>query len=547
MRLLFVEDNSDDVLIIEAMLSAKAVEIEHASSLSLAQEKLARDSFDLVLLDLSLPDARGPGMIGSVRNQAPGIPIVVLSAPSDENAAIQTIEQGAQDYLIKGQVEAQLLWRSLRNAIQRHAVEDRITERNRELLVLKRISETILGSLDLQVVLDRILEESMASGSFDLGNIRLLDSNHDTLRVATSKGYRTPEHACAHRPLSRTVEGAKSRFGDRMFERACVQENVQACPGLRTLKQEGIASMIKVPVRAEHEVLGIIQLASRTPRTFKPTEVSLLETIGNQMGLAIQRAQLYEKTEAQARELAKTNKLQADFSAMIAHDLRSPLMNITGVAEVMMRGTFGSLTDEQKKWLLRIQDNGRSLVQLVNDFLDLSKLESGYVDVKREMVDLRALIEESVESHRVLALDKGISIKTAIAPSLPLIGADPRRLEQVLDNLLSNAIKFTHERGEIEIGAEEMEVGWVNVWVKDNGAGIAAHEIGQIFQKYRQASNLRSSSQKGTGLGLVICKMIVEAHGGKIWVVSDEGNGSEFSFSLPTAVCASETKPANRP
>ena len=547
MRVLIVEDNSDDALIIEDMLSATAVEIDHASSLSLALEKLTRGDFDVVLLDLVLPDARGPSMIGLVRKQAPGIPIVVLSGLSDENAAIQTMEQGVQDYLIKGQVDAQLLWRSLRNAIQRHAVEDRITEHNRELLVLKHISETILGSLDLKVVLDRILEEAMASRSFDLGNVRLLNPNDDTLRVATFRGYRTPDHALAHRPLSKTVEGAKSRFGNRMFERACVEEDVQACKGLRTLKQEGIASMIKVPVRAEHEVLGIIQLASRAPRTFKPTDVSLLETIGNQMGMAIQRAQLYEKTEAQARELAQTNKLQADFSAMIAHDLRSPLMNITGVAEAMMQGTFGSVTEEQRKWLLRIQNNGRSLVELVNDFLDVSKLESGYVNVKRESVDLRELIEKSIESYRVLAFDKGISIKKTVVSSLPLIGGDPRRLDQVLGNLMSNAIKFTHEGGEIEIGAEEMDVGWVNVWVKDDGEGIAAHEIGQIFQKYRQAGNLKKSSQKGTGLGLVICKMIVEAHGGKIWVVSAEGNGSEFSFSLPTAIHAAENKPADQP
>ncbi len=547
MRVLLVEDNPDDVLIIEDMLSATAVEIEHASDLSLALEKLTRGDFDLVLLDLSLPDARGPGMIGLVRNQSPGIPIVVLSGLSDENAAIQTMDQGAQDYLIKGQVDARLLWRSLRYALQRQAVEERINERNRELLVLKRISETILGSLNLQVVLDRILGEAMASGGFDLGNIRLLDANDDTLRVATFKGYRTPDHALAHRPLSKTVEDAKSRFGDRMFERACVEENVQDCKGLRTLKEEGVASMIEVPVRAEHEVLGIIQLASRAPRTFKPTDVSLLETIGNQMGMAIQRAQLYEKTEAQARELAKTNKLQADFSAMIAHDLRSPLMNITGVAEVMMQGTFGSVTEEQTKWLLRIQANSRSLVELVNDFLDVSKLESGYVDVKRERVDLRELIGKSVESYRVLALDKRISITQVIVPSLPMIHADPRRLDQVLGNLISNAIKFTDERGEIEIGAQEMDAGWVNVWVKDNGEGIAAHEIGQIFQKYRQAGNLKVSGQKGTGLGLVICKMIVEAHGGKIWVASDEGNGSKFSFSLPTDTYASENKCADQP
>jgi signal transduction histidine kinase len=116
-----------------------------------------------------------------------------------------------------------------------------------------------------------------------------------------------------------------------------------------------------------------------------------------------------------------------------------------------------------------------------------------------------------------------------------------------LGNLLSNAIKFTREQGEIEVGAQEVDAGSVNVWVKDNGEGIAAQEIGQIFQKYRQAGNLKVSRQKGTGLGLVICKMIVEAHGGKIWVASDEGNGSKFSFSLPIAVHASENKRADQP
>jgi signal transduction histidine kinase len=413
--------------------------------------------------------------------------------------------------------------------------------------VLKRISETILGSLDLKVVLDRILEEAMASGSFDLGNIRLLDPSDDTLRVASFKGYRIPEHALAHRPVSKTVESAKSRFGDRIFEAACVEENVQACKGLRTLKEEGIASMIFVPVRAEHEVLGIIQVASRKPRCFKPTDVSLLETIGNQMGIAIQRAQLHEKTEAQARELAKTNQLQADFSAMIAHDLRSPLMNITGVAEVMMQGLFGDVTEEQKKWLSRIQHNGRMLIELVNDFLDVSKLESGYVDVKLERINLQELIEKSVESYRVLAAEKQISMTKSIVTSLPFISADPRRLDQVLANLISNAIKFTHEQGEIEVGAEEVDPGWLNVWVKDNGEGIAAHEIAQIFQKYRQAGNLKASRQKGTGLGLVICKMIIEAHGGKIWVVSEEGKGSRFSFSLPTAMSAFENQRTDQP
>lgn len=246
--------------------------------------------------------------------------------------------------------------------------------------------------------------------------------------------------------------------------------------------------------------MGIIQLATRTPRKFRQEEVNLLETIGNQMGIAIQRTRLCEETRRQARELERASKLQADFSAMIAHDLRSPLMNITGVAEVMMEGMFGAVTEEQKKWLLRIQVNTKSLVDLVSDFLDVSKLESGYVDINREAVNLTQLIQENIESYRMLALDKKISIKEATDPSLQVIDADPRRLDQVLNNLLSNAIKFTREGGAIEVGTALADPALVNVWVADNGEGIAADEMGQIFKKYRQGGNVKYSNQKERAL-----------------------------------------------
>jgi len=489
----------------------------------------------VVLLDLSLPDSQGLDTIRRLRSGASVPPIVVLTGLDDEEAAVKAVEQGAQDYLIKGQVDGHLLARSLRYAIQRHSAEETLKERNRELLVLRRISEAIPGSLDLKLVLDRILEQAMLSGSFDLGNIRLLDSSGEMLEVAVARGYRDRDNVARHRRISRTVEAARSRFGDRIFKQPCMEEHVQSCDGLRTMKREGVESFVEVPVRANSEVMGTIQLASRTPRKFRPEEVHLLETIGNQMGIAIQRAQLYEETRRQARELEKASKLQADFSAMIAHDLRSPLMNITGVAEVMMQGMFGDVTEEQKKWLLRIQANSRTLVNLVSDFLDVSKLESGYVDVNRELVDLAGLIQKSIENYRVLALDKRISIKEAVDPSLPSVHADPRRLDQVLSNLISNAIKFTGEGGNVEVGAALANPAQVNLWVKDNGVGISSDEIGQIFEKYRQGGNVKHSSQQGTGLGLVICKMIVEAHGGKIWVESEEGKGSTFTFSIPVA------------
>jgi len=394
MRVLLVEDNEDDALLIRETLSETTIEIERAERLSTALEQLATGRFDAVLLDLSLPDAHGLETLGRMRRDGPSVPIVVLSGLNSEEVAVKAVEEGAQDYLIKGQTDGALLTRALRYAIQRHRAEENLKERNRELLVLRRISENILGSLDLKLVLEQILEQAMLSGSFDLGNIRLLDASGKTLEVAVVRGYRDPQNVLRHRPLSRTTESEKSRFGDRVFNQPCVEEAVQAAKGLRTLKREGAESLIEVPVRSEGEVLGIIQLASRTPRKFKNEEVNLLETIGNQVGIAVQRAQLHEETLRQAHELEKANKMQADFSAMIAHDLRSPLVNILGVAEVMIAGMFGSVTEEQKKWLLRLQANSRSLVDLVSDFLDVSKLESGYVDINREVVNLSAMIEK---------------------------------------------------------------------------------------------------------------------------------------------------------
>ena len=536
-HILLIEDNPGDARLLRTLLQETAssqFELVHAERFSEALNRLSERRFDVVLLDLSLPDAQGLETISRLSGQAEGTPIVILTGLNDEEIAIRALQQGAQDYLVKGQADGQLLARALRYAIERHKAEESLKARNRELMVLRKISEAILASLDLNSVLEHILEQAIFIGSFDLGNIRLLESNGDTLQVVVARGYGNPVNVTSHRSISRTSGTAQSsHFKDQLFEQPCVEEAVQSCDGLRTFKKEGVHSFVQVPVRADGEVLGIIQLATRTPRRFKNEEVSLWETIGNHVGVAVQRAQLHEETKRQARELEKASKLQADFSAMIAHDLRSPLMNITGVTEVMLDGMFGPVTEEQKKWLLRVQANSHNLIDLVSDFLDLSKLESGYVNVSKQIVSVTDLVRKSIESFQVVASNKKVTVAEAIDASLPSIFADPQRLEQVLNNLISNAIKFTGDGGEVKVGAALAETRGIRVWVQDSGEGIPTDEIGELFQKYRQGGNANHSNHKGTGLGLVICKMIVEAHGGTIWVESEQGQGSIFSFSLP--------------
>ena len=534
-KVLLIEDNAGDACLLREFLKepqGTSFEMVHVDRLSEALSSLARETFGIILLDLSLPDADGLDTISRLRRLAEKVPIVVLTGLNDEEVAVAAIEAGAQDYLIKGQVSGPLLARALRYAIQRHRVEESLRDRNRELLILRNISETVLSSLDLSSILDRILQQVMESGTFDFGNIRLLDGSGELLEVVASRGYRDPEDALRHRKISRSRVGASSVFGDRIFHEPCIEENVQAQKGLRTLRREGAQSFIDVPVRAQNEAFGIIQLASRTPCKFNPEEVNLLVTIGNQVGLAIQKVQLYDETKRQAAELEIANKLQADFNAMIAHDLRSPLMSITGATEVMMDGIFGEVNEEQRKWLGKILANGSSMVELVGDFLDVSKLEAGYVDIHAEATHLGELLERTLDNYLILAQNKNITIRKVVDPSMPPVHADARRLDQVLGNLISNAIKFTGEGGEIEVAVRTGETE-VTVWVRDNGAGIAADEIEYLFNKYHQASNSRDCGPKGTGLGLVICKMIVKAHGGKIWVESDVGKGSTFYFTLP--------------
>src|SRR5262245_55476161 len=510
-----------------------AVEILSVERLAPALKELTSGEFDAVLLDLSLPDAHGLDTISRVRGHAPGVPIVVLTGLNNEEVAVKALEQGAQDYLIKGEVDGALLIRALRYAIQRQRAEEALFARNRELLILRKISETILGSLDLKDVLGEILEQAMLCCSLDLGNIRLLDLSSENLEVAVARGYRDPQNVFGHRRISRATQVSKSRFSERIFSQPCVEENVQTAKGLRTLKKEGVESFVEVPVRAKSEVLGIIQLASRTPRKFKDEEVKLLETIGNQMGIAVQRARLHEETKRQALELAKASELQADFTAMIAHDLRSPLVNILGVAETLKNGLFGPINDEQAKWLERLLTSGQNLVSLVSDFLDLSKIESGYMELARETLDVNHLVSYTVENYQALIKQKELRLTCSVSEHPLEIQGDRRRLEQVLNNLLSNAIKFTDPGGLIKVTAQDDGSFGVKIEVADNGVGMSATQIDQLFQEYRRGSRGQKGDRGGTGLGLVICKMIVEAHGGKIWVRSEEGKGSAFTITVP--------------
>jgi signal transduction histidine kinase len=267
----------------------------------------------------------------------------------------------------------------------------------------------------------------------------------------------------------------------------------------------------------------------------------LVQVLGELEEKREQLEQLNRRLEESNRELneanAKLRELSAmkeEFLALTTHDLRSPLTVISGVINFFTSGRLGDLTPEQKNMVQMMERNTQNLIELVNDLLDASKLESGTLRLETASIDLRGLTEELREQMQPLAAEKEIALEEAIPEDLPPLQADRAKLRRILVNLLSNALKFTQKGGRIELSAA-LAGDAVRVSVSDTGVGMTPDDVKDIFDKYTQARSRATRSEKGTGLGLYITRQLVELHGGKISVESEIDKGSTFSFTIPLA------------
>ncbi|MGH7766146.1 MAG: sensor histidine kinase, partial [Candidatus Binatia bacterium] len=237
-----------------------------------------------------------------------------------------------------------------------------------------------------------------------------------------------------------------------------------------------------------------------------------------------------KRYEHRLREL---DRLKSDFVSNVSHELRTPLTAIKGSADNMLDGITGSLSEKQVRYLARIKSNADRLTRLINDLLDLSRIEAGRIDLKPAKLSLVNLAQEVADSIRPVALEKLISVEVASADNTVTAWADRDKTTQVLLNLIGNAVKFTPQHGKVTVAIKKNGSQWVEISVADTGPGIVAEEAYTIFDRFYQIAQAGKQKTKGTGLGLAISKALVEMHGGKIWVESDVGRGSTFSFTLP--------------
>jgi len=422
-----------------------------------------------------------------------------------------------------------LIASAIRDVSERKRTQEELELQIRRISALHEINLAITSTLDLSVVLNVLMKQIDLFLPYTAVVIWLVDKN--TGQLKRSACWQLDESVWLGRDLPIPVLVQKV-IDDR---NPVVTTNIQTDP--RTVRpdfyrENGLVSYLGVPLIVDEKVLGVLGFLTREQHNFAADEIKFLLLLANQAAIAIDNSQLHEEVQRQARELADINKLQADFAALIAHDLRSPLCIMISVAEMMRKESLGPVNSEQDAWLGRMISSGASMKDLINDFLDVSKLESAEIELDEIEVTLDNLLAAIVEEYRIPAEKKSVALTFEIASDVPLLHADPNRLKQVFRNLIDNAVKFTRAGGAITIQATLDGDDAVRIQINDSGVGIPRAEVGTLFQKYRQATNTTKSGQPGTGLGLVICKMIVEAHGGKIWVESVEGKGTSIIFTL---------------
>lgn len=510
-RILLVEDNPGDMRLIRHMLHSTPVlgiDLTSTERLDSALQRLATHAFDLVLLDLSLPDSQGLTTFETLYQQSPELPIIVLTGLDDEEFAVNAVRSGAQDYLVKSEINSQLLLRAIRYAIER--------KRSAEALRETQLRYTALF-------------ENSNNGIF-LISLEGLYLNLNQ-KAATMLGCTVTDSL--GEPATDFIFAAA--IGD-LHQQIATLLRGETLPIYECLLQCRTGGQLPLEVNTT-----LVRTAANKPLYIQSVARDITKRRQIEDALRAERSQLAQRVAERTQELSAVNakllrsaRMKDEFLATVSHELRTPLSVILTITEAMEDHVYGELSAPQAKALQRMRKSGRHLLALINDILDVSKIESGKLALEIGPLSLQTICEDSLQMVHEAAAAKGLALLTTLDPTVALCYADGRRLMQMLVNLLNNAIKFTPTGGKVGLDVHSDRIhGALFFTVWDTGIGIAETDMPRLFQPFVQLDSRLAREYQGAGLGLALVYRLAELHGGSITVESVINQGSRFTISLP--------------
>lgn len=655
-KVLLIEDNLADYRLIEAMLdqtSGFAFDLAWASRLQDGLEQLDHKTFDLVLLDLSLPDSHGFRSFTHFQETAPYVPVIVLTGSNDREMAVTAVRSGAQDYLIKGEVNGELLSRAMRYAIERHQAEEQLRARTEQLEALREVSLEITGELNVQDLLQSIVKRAVDLVGATSGALVSYRPALDIPEFSTCVGIK----ANARRVVERKTG---------VIEQVLVREApviVDDDPRWRTIfeqqaKGDGPISILGVPIRWGTMAFGVLEVASPEPDRFTKADAALLSAFAAQAAITIENAQLHEalqdraealeaevaertselrseharvtailqsisdgivltnhqgdllQTNAVARALLERDLLPKDaetlrrtlpilsanadtypeqvleltgldlqlraapfsepdrdgvaavivihdvshlkalermrtqFIRNLSHELRTPLTTMKVCIDLLHRRA-----DRTEEYLELLTHEVDHQTRLVEQILELSKLDAGRLAMNPQLTDLNALVQDAMIGHELVAQRAGIDLHAQLTRDRVWVVIDQQHMMRVLNNLLHNAMLYTPDGGTVTISTSHKSFNdrrWGVMSIRDTGFGIPDYELSHVFDRFFRGEIPKMLQISGTGLGLSIVEAVVKLHGGWVQVDSKIDQGSTFTVWLPAAEHEAATAPPSR-
>jgi signal transduction histidine kinase len=542
-RVLVVDDEQTVLEVLTEFLAGEGYEVTVARSGEEALRLLPQLRPDVILTDINMPGLTGLDVMRDAKAADPEVCVVVLTGHASTATAIEALRQGAYDYVTKpfnldavhkiarsgiANRRLRLVNRELIEELRRkneillnhdEELRARVRSATAQLTTLYEVGNEIAANLALGPRLAVICARA-AETTGGRGALLFLQREHESdFDLAAAHGVAgLPADPPASFVPGQTPLGVSVL--DSRPVRLVAREGPIAVPGIPA----GVESLLAMPMVAEGTAIGVLAVVDK-PEGFGNDDENFLALFASQAAAAVRNSQLFENMKS-------LDRLKSDFVAVVSHEIRTPLTSVKGAIELLADERYFRNSEQQLKLLTIAHANAERLLVLIGDILDFSKLESGSLSMHFEQQQLEPVLLQAADNLRTLVEERRIQIEVLVSHELPDLVFDPSRIAQVLTNLLSNAIKFSRSGGRIEVFAENQD-GGVRVGVRDHGEGIAATNLPKLFQKFTQIDSTSTRSAGGTGLGLVICKGIVEQHGGQMSVESTPGEGSTFFFTLP--------------